>query len=428
MPNLTDALALAASIANGETTAVAAIEAALARIEARDGDVRAWKTIQPDQALAEAAKRDAEAPRSPLHGVPIGVKDVIDTGDLPTGYGSPIYEGKQSAADAACAALLREAGMVVLGKTVSTEFAMRHPGVTRNPNNLAHTPGGSSSGSAAAVADGHVPLAIGTQTSGSIIRPASFCGVVGFKPSWGAVPRGGLKMLAESLDVIGAMANTAADANAFVQAMSGRPIAPAKPVVAPTVVPPRIGIARTKAWASVEHASATALEAAASACSAAGATVTDVELPPPFADALDAHDVVMTYEAWRMLAHERTTCWDQLSPALQAVMERGAACTPDDYENALKIRSRCRHGLKTAFADADVMLTPSATGEAPEGLDFTGAPEFNRIWTFTGAPCVTVPGLTGPLGLPVGVQIIGPLGGDANAIAVADWLRPLLAQ
>lgn len=424
MLNLTDALALGASIAQGETTAVAAVETALARIEARDGDIRAWKTVQPEKALAEAARRDAEAPRGPLHGVPVGVKDVIDTGDLSTGYGSPIHEGKQPAADAACVALLRDAGMVVLGKTVSTEFAMRHPGVTRNPHNLAHTPGGSSSGSAAAVADGHVPLAIGTQTSGSIIRPASFCGVVGYKPSWGAVPRGGLKMLAESLDVIGAMANTAADADAFVQAMAGRPIMATKPAASP----PRFGIARTKAWASVEHASAAALEAAAAACTAADATVTDLELPPPFAEALDAHDVVMTYEAWRMLAHERTTCWDQLSPALQAVMERGAACTPEAYAKALKIRSRCRHGLKTAFADVDVLLTPSATGEAPAGLGFTGAPEFNRIWTFTGTPCVTVPGLTGPLGLPVGIQIIGPLGGDARAIAAADWLRPLLTQ
>ncbi len=424
MPKLTNALALAASIARGKTTAVAAVEAALGRVEARDGNVRAWKTIQPEQALAEAAKRDSEKPRGPLHGVPVGVKDVIDTGDLPTGYGSPIHEGKQPAADAACVALLREAGMIVLGKTVSTEFAMRHPGVTRNPHNLAHTPGGSSSGSAAAVADGHVPLAIGTQTSGSIIRPASFCGVVGYKPSWGGVPRGGLKMLAESLDVIGAMANTAADADAFAQAMAGRQVLPTPP----SATAPRFGIARTKAWASVEHASAAALEAAAAACVAAGATVTDVELPPPFADALDAHDVVMTYEAWRMLAHERITCWDQLSPALQAVMERGAACSHEAYANALEIRSRCRHSLKTAFATVDVLLTPSATGEAPEGLDFTGAPEFNRIWTFTGTPCVTVPGLTGPQGLPVGIQIIGPLNGDVSAIAAADWLRPLLTQ
>lgn len=422
MVDLTSALALAQSIAKGETTAVAAVEAALARIDARDGDVRAWKTIQPEKTLAEAAKRDAETPRGPLHGVPVGVKDVIDTHDLPTGYGSPIHEGKQPAADAACVAQLREAGMVVLGKTVSTEFAMRHPGETRNPHNLDNTPGGSSSGSAAAVADGHVPLAIGTQTSGSVIRPASFCGVVGFKPSWGAVPRGGLKMLAESLDVIGAMANTAADAEAFTQAMSGREIAP----TGPAATPPRFGIAHTKAWASIEHASAAALEAAADACRTAGAEVIDVELAPPFADALHAHDVVMTYEARRMLAYERTECWDQLSPALQAVMDRGAQFSHQDYLDALKLRSRCRHTLAQAFADVDVLLTPSATGEAPAGLDFTGTPEFNRIWTFTGAPCVTVPGLTGPLGLPVGVQIIGKLGQDATAIAAAGWLHPLL--
>ena len=237
------------------------------------------------------------------------------------------------------------------------------------------------------------------------------------------MPRGGLKMLAESLDVIGAMAHTAADADAFAQAMAGRSFNP----VQAAANPPRFGIARTKAWTSIEHASAAAMETAAAACEAAGATVTDVELPPAFAKALDAHDVIMTYESWRMLAYERAMHWDQLSPALQAVMERGAGFTAEDYAEALKVRSACRHGLKSAFADVDVLLTPSATGEAPEGLSFTGAPEFNRIWTFTGAPCVTVPGLTGPKGLPVGVQIIGKLGGDAEAIAAADWLRPLLA-
>lgn len=417
--DLRNALGLAKEIAAGRLTAVDAVDAALDRIDARDDTVRAWKTLDRDKARAEAAARDGEAPRSALHGVPVGVKDVIDTADLATGYGSPIHEGSRPAADAAVTALLREAGMVVLGKTVTTEFAMRTPGATRNPHNPAHTPGGSSSGSAASVADGQVPLAIGTQTSGSIIRPAAFCGVVGYKPTWGSVPRGGLKMLSESLDVIGAMANSAPDAQAFAQAMSGRKIEPAAALDAP----PRIGLCRTSAWPGIEHAGADALERAADACRAAGAEVVDIELPDPFAGALEAHDIVMTVEASRLLAFERTNHWDRLSPALQDVMRRGAAASDADYDNARAVRDACRARLSEAFKTADVLLTPSATGEAPEGLDFTGSPDFNRIWTFVGAPCLTVPGLKGPKGLPVGPQIVAGLGQDNLAVAAAEWLR-----
>lgn len=422
--DLTDALGLGAKIAAGETTAVAAAEAAFQRIDARDADVRAWKTLDRERALAEAAARDAEAPRGPLHGVPVGVKDVIDTADYPTGYGSSIYEGARPAADAACVALLREAGLVVLGKTVTTEFAMRTPGVTMNPHNPAHTPGGSSSGSAAAVADGQVPLAIGTQTSGSVIRPAAFCGAVGYKPTWGYTPRAGLKMLSESLDVIGGMARSAPDAQALAQAMAGRPVAPA----AAADAPPRFGVCRTAAWPTIEHAGAAALEQAADICRAAGAVVADLLMPAPFADALDAHDIVMTYEARRMLAFERVNHWDRLSPALQEVMQRGGAASAADYAQALGVRAACRARFAEAFRDVDVLLTPAAPGEAPEGLSFTGSPDFNRIWTFVGAPCLTVPGLTGPKGLPVGVQVVAALGDDDKAVAAAEWLRLRLAE
>lgn len=421
-PNLADALGLARDISAGKTTAVAAVEAALARIDDRDDAVRAWKTLDREQALREAAARDRESPRSPLHGVPVGVKDVIDTHDLPTGYGSPIHEGARPAADAACVALLRGAGMVVLGKTVTTEFAMRHPGATRNPHDPAHTPGGSSSGSAAATADGQVPLAIGTQTSGSIIRPAAFCGAVGFKPSWGAAPRAGLKMLAESLDVIGAMARSPADAHAFAQAMAGDPIDPA----APLDRPPRIGVCRTPAWPNIEPAGAEALDAAAKAAADAGAKVTGVDLPAAFDGVLDAHDAVMTFEARRMLAYEHAAHHDLLSPALQAVLARGDDVGRAAYAAALDLRRQCRATFKEAFAEVDVLLTPAAPGVAPEGLDFTGSPDFNRIWTFVGAPCVTVPGLTGPKGLPVGSQVVAGLGQDAMAIAAAGWLMQVL--
>ncbi len=419
-----DALDLGRAIAAGRLTARQAVEAAFARIDARDDAVRAWKTLDRDQALAEADARDREPARSPLHGVPVGVKDVLDTADLPTGYGSPIHEGARPAADAAAVALLREAGMVVLGKTVTTEFAMRTPGATRNPHNPAHTPGGSSSGSAAAVADGQVPLAIGTQTSGSVVRPASFCGAFGFKPTWGTVPRAGLKMLAESLDVIGAMARSARDAHAFVQAMSALPIAPA----AALDRPPRIGLCRSPAWPAIEPAGAEALDAAAAACRAAGAEIVPVDLPAPFDRALDAHDVVMAFEARRMLAYERTNHWDALSPALQDVMRRGEAAGAQRYAEALEVREACRGVFAAAFSGVDVLLTPAAPGEAPARLDYTGAPEFNRIWTFVGAPCITVPGLVGPNGLPVGSQLVGRLGDDAAVIAAAGWLEPILKE
>jgi len=419
-----DALDLGAAIAAGRVTAVQAARAALDRIAEREPEVHAWKTLDAERALAEAAARDGERPRGPLHGVPVGVKDVIDTHDLATGYGSPIHEGFRPGADAACVALLRAAGMVVIGKTVTTEFAMRHPGATANPHNPGHTPGGSSSGSAAAVADGHVPLAIGTQTSGSIIRPASFCGAVGFKPSWGAVPRAGLKMLAESLDVIGAIARSPRDAHAFAQAMAGLPVAPA----APSERPPTFGLCRTAAWPAIEHAGAAALDAAAAAARDAGATVIDVELPAPFAEALAAHDVVMTFEAARMLAFEREQRWSMLSPALRDVLGRGAARAEADYREALAVRAACRAQFAEAFERVNVLLTPAAPGEAPAGLDFTGAPEFNRIWTFAGAPCLTVPGLKGPLGLPVGTQIVGRIGHDADAVAAAGWLHRVLTE
>ena len=255
------------AIAAGRLTSEALVRAYIDRIAAQELSVGAWIAFDPEQALAEARARDAEAPRGPFHGVPVGVKDIIDTHDLPTCYGSPIYAGYRPAADAACVALLRAAGMVVLGKTVTTEFALRHPGKTRNPHNREHTPGGSSSGSAAAVAAGMVPLAIGTQTSGSVIRPASYCGCVGYKPTFGRIPRAGVKLLSESLDTIGVMARTVDDAAAFAAVLERTPIAPL-----PTLdEPPRFGFCRGPAWPEAEPATERALAAAAERLRDAGA-------------------------------------------------------------------------------------------------------------------------------------------------------------
>lgn len=419
----TDALAAGRAIADGTLTAHDLVSACLERIREREPDVLAWKHLDAEAALAEAAARDAERPRSPLHGVPVGVKDVIDTADMPTGYGSPIHEGARPAADAACVALLRAAGMVVLGKTVTTEFALRHPGATRNPHDPGHTPGGSSSGSAAAVGAGMVPLAIGTQTAGSVIRPAAYCGVVGFKPSYGTVPRAGLKMLAESLDTIGTMAHSAADAAAFVRAMAGLPVT----APAPADAPPRLGLCRSPAWPEIEPAGEQALLEAARLAERAGARVVEVELPAPFADALWAQDTIMPYEAARMLAWERETNGPMLSEPLSKVLAAGLDCPPADYRRARRVQAACRAAIADLFGTVDCLLTPAAPGEAPKGLGWTGNPVFNRLWTLTGVPCVSVPGLTGPTGLPVGIQLVGPLDDDDRVIAAADWLRGVLA-
>ncbi len=418
-PHLLSALDAAAAIRAGNLTSERLVESCLGQIEARDAQVGAWIHLDPEAALAEARQCDRDEPRSALHGVPAGIKDIIDTHDMPTGYGSPIYTpGNRPAWDAACVALLREAGMVVLGKTVTTEFAMRHPGKTRNPANPAHTPGGSSQGSAAGVADGQVPVSIGTQTAGSVVRPASYCGAVGFKPSFGTVPRAGVKPISETLDTVGSMARTAADAGAFVQAMAGIPI---EPVEARKV---RFAVCRSPAWHAVEPSSAEAMEVARAA---AGAGPGDLELPSPCDEVLAAHDAIMPYEGARLLAWEYRMRRDDMSEAIRHVVETGLSIDRDRYLWALVVREAARAAFESVFEDVDALITPAAPGEAPEGLGWTGSPEFNRIWTTMGVPCITLPGLAGETGLPVGVQLVGRPGGDADLLAAAAWLHPRLA-
>ena len=424
MPEQSPASALdtARAIASGRTTAQAGIETCLARIAAREDHVGAWIHVDSERALTEARTRDAEPPRSPLHGIPVGVKDVIDTADMPTGYGSSIYAGYRPGADAACVALLRAAGMIVLGKTVTTEFAYRFPGRTRNPLNLFHTPGGSSSGSAAAVADGMTPLAIGTQTAGSVIRPASYCGVVGYKPTYGRINRAGLKFLAESLDTIGVFAANVGDAAAFAAVLSGVPVEAMETIGAA----PRVGICRTPWWESAEAATQAALEAAAERVAIAGARTCGVDLPTPYADAHAAQQVIQTREAWCALAYEREAHGDRLSDAIKAQLRIGGECPPERYAAALQTTARCRAASEDLFGEHDVLLAPSAPGEAPADPATTGDPVFNRLWTVLRAPCITLPAFTGPLGLPVGVQVIGKPGADAFTLACAKWIHGAL--
>ncbi len=415
--------AAARRIAAGETTSQALVEACLARIAARESEVGAWSFLDPAAALAQARAADAAAPRGPLHGVPIGIKDLIDTADMPTAYGSPIYEGHRPAADAAPVALLRAAGAVILGKTVTTEFAAVTPGKTRNPRNLAHTPGGSSSGSAAAVADGMVPAALGTQTVGSTIRPAAFCGTVGFKPTYQALSIAGVKAQAESLDTLGILARTVDDARLLHAVLSAGPVSAAGAV---PETPPRLAFCRTAHWPKAEPATVAAMAAAQGRLRAAGAWIEEVELPQHFAEALDAQWLILRFEFARSLSFERTQRRDRLSERLRALLDAGIAIAPAEHAAAQALARRCRAEIAGVFERFDAILTPAAGGEAPEGLHGPSDLLFQRLWTLLHLPAITLPGLTGPRGLPVGVQFVGPHGGDGRLLDVASWAEPVL--
>jgi Asp-tRNA(Asn)/Glu-tRNA(Gln) amidotransferase A subunit family amidase len=423
-PASLSARAAAAEIAGGRLTSEALTRACLDRIAAREDTVRAWQYLDSEQALAEARQRDNEPPRGPLHGVPIAVKDLIDTADLPTAYGSPIYERHRPAADAACVALARAAGAVVLGKTVTTEFACYTPGPTANPRNRAHTPGGSSSGSAAAVADSMAPLAFGTQTAGSILRPAAYCGVVGYKPSFNTISRAGVKLLADSLDTVGVMAREVADAAFFAGVLSERPAL--RRVAIPTTAP-RFGLYRTPMWDQAEPAAAAALERARAALERHGARIDEIE-PPAEHRVLDAaHNAVMGFELARSLAYERTRHAAQISPRLGQLLDAGMAVTAEAYDTAVAETAMARARLDYFFGTCDAVLAPAAPGEAPPGLGYTGDPVFNRMWTLLGVPCLTLPALWGENGLPVGVQLVGRIGDDAGLMAAALFLERALA-
>lgn len=411
------AIEMASRIRAGHLTAEAVTQACLERVAARDEDVRAWQYIDPEAALAQARHLDASAPDGLLHGIPVGVKDLLDTYDMPTGYGSDIYAHHQSSVDAAVVALARFAGAVILGKTVTTEFAAFKPNETRNPHNPAHTPGGSSSGSAAAVAAGMVPLAFGTQTAGSVIRPAAYCGVVGYKPTYGLLSTAGVKQLAWSLDTVGVFARSVADAAFFAGVLSDRALHTALGETGH----PRIGLCRTPQWEEASPATAAALEEAADRLSRAGAHVSEMTLSYEFDTLLDAQKVIMAHEAARALAFERLHHREHLSGQLLALLDEGMNTSVDVYDASIRTVRHCLDRLRTLMADVDVLLTPSAPGEAPAGMA-TGDPVFCRLWTALGNPCVNVPGLTGPAGLPLGVQAVGMLDDDARTLAVADWI------
>jgi Asp-tRNA(Asn)/Glu-tRNA(Gln) amidotransferase A subunit family amidase len=422
--NLLAASVAVVRIAAGELTSEGLVRACLERIAERDADVGAWEHVDPEATLAEARDRDTSPPLGPLHGLPVGVKDIIDTADMPTGYGSPIWRGHRPDRDAACVALVRAAGGVILGKTVTTEFAYFTPGRTANPHDLGHTPGGSSSGSAAAVADHMVPVAFGTQTAGSIIRPAAFCGVVGYKPSFGTISRSGVLSFAESLDTVGALARSVADAALLASVAARR----ADLLVPDTPGPvPRVGVHRTADWELVSAGSQAAVSDVARRLARAGAAVSDAVLPAWFAELPSAQATVMAFEAARAFASELREHGARLSPTLRHLLDKGGGLSPREYLDALGLAQAGRQELAALFERHDLVLTPSAPGAAPPGLGATGDPVFNRTWTLLGTPCVHLPTGTSERGLPVGAQLVGRPGDDARVLAMAAWAERRLA-
>jgi len=411
----------------GTLTATAVMEACLDRVRQREPVLRAFAHLDPAAALARARAADEAAragrPMGPLHGLPLGVKDVLDVAGEPCAYGSPIWAGHVPAADAACVALARAAGAVVMGKTVTTEFATRAPGPTTNPANPAHTPGGSSSGSAAGVAAGLFPLAYGTQTAGSVIRPAAFCGIVGFMPTHGTLHRAGMKVMSESLDTVGALARSVADCALLIAAASGRDLG--DPERRPDRAP-RLLLALGPHAAGAAPETLALMERAAEAARRAGATVTPGELPEAVTAAAAVHPVVMNGESAQALAWELAHHRDRISAALLDKLEPARALPAAALWEARATFAAARAAFPAAIAEYDAILTPAAPGEAPEGLAWTGDPAFNLLWTALHAAAVTVPAGTGPHGLPLGVQIVTAPGRDAEALCWAEWMRHAL--
>jgi Asp-tRNA(Asn)/Glu-tRNA(Gln) amidotransferase A subunit family amidase len=414
------ALELIRQIETGALTARAVIDRCADAIAKRDAEIGAFVALD----IEAARERAGRLATLPLRGLPIGVKDIYDTADLPTQYGSSIYAGHRPKADAAMVALIRRAGGVVIGKTVTTEFASLEPTRTRNPHNLAHTPGGSSSGSAAAVAAGMVPIALGSQTGGSVIRPAAYCGVVGFKPSFRLLPTVGMKCFSWSLDTVGLFAAGVADAALAAALISGRDlrIDHAEPAA------PRIALVRTQSWPQASASMQDAVERAAHAAEVAGAKITEVELPTIFETATQAHGTIQDHEAYRALADEIDRHRDRLGPILREQLDKAAAITPAAYDNARRLARQARRALIDFMEGVDVLLTPSAPGAAPHGLSSTGKPTFNRLWTLLGTPCVNIPGLFDSAGLPLGVQIVGRFARDRLALEAAAFLQRVLTK
>jgi Asp-tRNA(Asn)/Glu-tRNA(Gln) amidotransferase A subunit family amidase len=424
-----DAVALGAALRSGELTCVGLADAFLA---ATDGDeLGAWAAIDPDALLGRAAALDrctrSERARLPLFGMPIGVKDNFDTADLPTAYGSRIYAGHRPYRDAEAVRRLTDAGAIVAGKTKCSEFAWMSASDTLNPLDRSRTPGGSSGGSGAAVAAGTVPVATGTQTAGSVIRPASYCGVVGYKPTFELLPREGVKLLSPTLDTVGLLARSVRDIRTVAGVLGSRDGRRPLRLDYTSKRPPRLALARTFAWERVQPAARAAIEDVALAAWDAGACLEDLELPLGFEALVAAQEVIQEVETAASLACEVEAHGELISEPLRAALRRGAVVAPAAYARAKRAAAELSPAISAVLAGYDGVLTPSTTGTPPLGLDFTGDPTFCRAWTLVGGPCVAVPLAWTPSRLPVGMQVVGAPLSDGRTLAVAEWLIDHLA-
>jgi len=438
-PSTLTASQAAQQVREGLLSSVDLVKACLARIEKTDPSIHAWAHLDADQALEQAAEMD-QIRRSglaggALHGVPVGLKDIIDTAGMPTRRGSPVFSDRKPEADAALVDKMRDAGAVIMGKTVTTEFAFLNPSHTRNPHDAARTPGGSSSGSAAAVAACHVPLAIGTQTNGSVIRPASFCGVYGFKPTSGIISRRGLLQTSVSLDQVGVFARSLEDAALLSDVLAGcdstdpasfkrpRP-AMAKGVTEEVPVEPDLAFFEMPFH---DRLSADARQGLDLVVDALGGRVTRLRPADTMADLVAVQATIHEYEICQHLAETFATHWDQISPLLQSIVERGRKISRAEYEDALSVKASAEAFFADFFTEFDAIIAPSAAGEAPSFESGTGDPIFCTLWTLAGLPSLTLPLLVGENGLPIGVQLIGPAEKDDRLLRTANWLQTKLA-
>ena len=424
-PHRLSATDMVRMIEGGELTAEAVVASCLERIGLREPMVRAWAFLASDAALALARAFDRAGRKRMLGGVPFGLKDIFDAARMPATYGSPIYTGWWPPSDASAAALPKAAGGILLGKTITTEFANRQPGPTSNPHNPAFTPGGSSSGSAAAVADFMVPLAIGTQTGGSVIRPAAYCGVVGFKPSFGLFPPAGMKINTEILDTVGILARGIGDIALFRAAVMAIPYDP--PAMPQT--PPRLGLCRGPHWDDAEPEGRAVLEGATDRLAAAGAKITDTAFPSECAMADDIQQTLGAFEGLRNHMPELYRHEALLSPRLrEEKLALGRKLGLDQFRVAYLAAEKARAAAREWVGEFDAILTLPAPGQAPRGLADAGSAVFNAPWTQFAMPCLTLPAGRGPDGLPVGLQLAGRRHDDARLLEVGLWVEDRLGR
>ncbi len=409
------------AIESGKLTPSALTDACLDRVEEREPETRAWAYCSGDQSRMAARLLDSQSSTGALHGIPFGVKDIIDTVEMPTEHGTPIFTGHRPVRDAACVALLKEAGGVCFGKTVTTELAHFHPGKTRNPHAATRTPGGSSSGSAAAVADCMVPFALGTQTTGSVLRPASYCGVYGYKPSYGDVSRSGVFECAASFDTVGWFTRCVEDIEIVRRALIRAPSKPLQPAELSQLT---IGFVRDVAWSKVEPATQKLIESAAKQLGLAGASVEDIQPNAGFEDIAQHHRDIAGYEFARAITWERTNRQRLLSPKLlNGRCEDGLRCSYERYSNAQSELAVQRMAIAKTMQKFDLLLTASAPGEAWEGLEATGDPVCNTAWTALHLPTVSIPAFKGESGLPIGLQLVAGFRQDGQLLAAAESIR-----